>query len=266
MGNDSARKAAYQAALDALLQETPSAENRADYDALASALLRWMARSGATHVMPAETGEFKLRGQEANIEPARPTYDGLGLSVAEAVVEQLKTRPAKADMQLKDLVKALKDNGFEFESDNPAGSMNVALKRRNRSYGDVVITGRGRWGLRDWYTKKELSAFAHKERTRAGMDAAKARGAQIGKKWKINASQAVEFKRLVDSDAKISHICEVFGISQVTVGVYKRKLANWKPGDPFPPPAEKESEDEGSSESDNGDTPSRQLSLVSSKE
>ena len=244
MANHQQYLAVYQAALDALSADLPHDErDRAEIDRAAGALLRVIGRRSAAQTLGSSDVPPVPTMPRASASMARP-YDGL--SVAEAAVEYLKTLPEKETKTVLEIVEHLKGRGFEFEAEKPETATYAALRRRAGNHGDIIRTVRGLWGLRDWYSQRDITSFRHKERTKAGMDAARARGVSFGKSWKINEAQAEEFKRLVADGATNKRLGEVFVVSTVAVTRYKAKLRNWEPGDPYPPTkSEPPDEDDG---------------------
>ena len=156
-------------------------------------------------------------------------------------------------------MKALIDSGYEMESERPEVAITAAMKRRSNNYGDIVQIKYGEWGLREWYSQKELKAFDHKARTIAGMDAARARGVKIGSAMKLTEGDAVIFKEMVASGTKIGSICEKFGIAYATFHNYRKRLESWNPGDPYPPPKPEKKK----TESDDDDVESGDRSGIS---
>lgn len=233
MANDPQHIDSYQRALDTLLSEAPiDGDDQIQISLATSALMRVIRRR---QVVPAATVNTSSEKPEKPLgEPTgRSNYDGL--SVAEATVEYLQTLPAKEDKRATEIVEHLRSNGFEIAAENADGSLSTALRRRANNYRDVVQVARGRWGLRDWYTQKEITEFSHRERTIAGMEAAKARGVKMGKGWAISPAEAADIKRRLDAGEKQTAIARDYGCAANTIHRYKKLLKDWNPGDPFPP-------------------------------
>ncbi len=238
---------AYQQALDALTSDQSiDPYDQDDLDRAAAALMRVIKRRGNT---PAPAAQAMPPAQTVGQRPKARPY--ANLSVVEATVAYLSTLPEKETKSAGEIVEQLTESGYEFEAGKPESALATALRRREGNFGDVINVGRGRWGLRAWYTQREATGFRHTERTKAGMDAASARGVKFGKAWKLNAEQATEFKRLMDEGAKNSRLAKVFGLSGMGAATYRKRLKDWSPGDPYPPAKEPETpqgEDEATDE------------------
>ncbi len=222
---------AYRRALDALMSDHGVDADDRDYiDRAAATLMRIIKRREGSLPSLASAGSLISIPDPQKIQR---TYDGL--SVAEAAAEYLKSLDERDSKTLVEIVKHLQDHGYEFETDKPEGALATALRRRAGNYRDVFQLGRGKWGLRIWYSQREITAVQHKERTRAGMDAAKARGVKMGKGWGISAEQAAELKRLLAEGSKQTQLARMFGVTPNTIHRYKKLLQNWNPGDSFPP-------------------------------
>jgi hypothetical protein len=250
MVNDSTRLKTYQAALQALSQDRrESSEERADVDSATAALFRICARLGGQasplaaspdglgSVAPPEERAVVKQGRAS--DEAKPSpYDGL--SISEAATEILRSN--QAPLRAKAIIRVLEDSGYEMTAAKPEIALATALTRRAGNYGDVVRIGFGTWALRDWYSKKKLASLQHKARTAEGMERAKANGNRVGALPKLNEHQAAEFKRLVDQGVDKKHILSVFPMSVGSYYNYRKMVAGWKPGEPWPPSAEKDDE------------------------
>ncbi len=231
MAHETQNLDAYRHALDALMSDHGvDADDRDNIDRAAAALMRLIKRREGS--LPSLAGEESFTSAPDPQKNQR-TYDGL--SVAEATVKYFKNLAERDSKSLVEIVKHLQDHGYEFEAEKPEGALATALRRRAGNFRDVIQLGRGQWGLRDWYSQREITALQHKERTRAGMEAAKARGVKMGKGWGINADQAAELKRLLAQGTKQTQLARMLGVTPNTIHRYKKLLQNWKPGDPFPP-------------------------------
>ena len=221
--------ALYRQALDALTSDTAlDAEEEKYIDRAAAALMRIIKRRSG----PAPELGKALPVAPEDTPPLR-SYDGL--SVAEAAVAYLQTLPDKEAKAASEIIDHLQDHGYEFSTDHPDVSLSTALRRRASNYMDIIRVKRGRWGLREWYTQKEVTEFSQRERTIAGMEAAKARGVRMGQPWKITADQAAYIKRRLAEGAKQTDLAREFGCASNTIYRYKKLLAKWNPGDAFPP-------------------------------
>ncbi len=222
---------AYQQALDALTSDQSiDPYDQDDLDRATAALMRVIKRRSNT---PAPQVQAQPPAQTADQLPKPRPY--ANLSVSEATVAYLSTLPEKETKSAAEIVKILTENGYEFDTGKPEAALATALRRRERNFGDVVHVDRGQWGLRAWYTQREVTVFRQAERTKAGMDAARARGVRFGKPFKLNAEQAAEFKRLMDEGKKNSQLSKIFGLSGMGAAKYRERLKDWSPGDPYPP-------------------------------
>lgn len=197
-------------------------------------LLRVVARrSSASH--QASVGDTKPVSPVDEISGLQP-FEFSSMSVSEASVAYMRTLEAKDAQATVDLVKAVKKYGYQFEGAHPNASATAALRRREKGVGDIVQVGRGKWGLRDWYSQREITAFNHAERTKAGLKSSPKMKKKAGHhSWMLNEAQAAEFLRMAAEGCSNSHLAEVFGMSVGGAGNYKAKLKNWKPGEPYPP-------------------------------
>lgn len=250
MINDSTRLKAYQAALQALSQDRcESSEERADVDSATAALYRRCTRlggqaspltaspAGLGSVAPSDEPAVFKHGSaedEAKLSP----YDGLSISEAATEILHSNQEPLRA----KAIIRILAESGYEMTAEKPEIALAKALMRRAGNYGDVVRIDFGTWALRDRYSKKELASLQHKARTKTGLERAKARGATIGQPPKLNEHQAAEFKRLVDQRVDKKRILSVFPMSVGSYYNYRKMVAGWNPGEPWPPSAKKDDE------------------------
>ena len=232
MAEDSQYLDLYRQALDALMSDAAlDAEDEKYIDRAAAGLMRIIKRrSGAAMYGP--VGDSR----QQQLPPR--TYDGL--SVAEAAVAYFQTLPEKEVKTATEIVEHLVGAGYEFSTEHPDGALGTALRRRAGNYRDVVQVKRGVWAPRDWYTQREITEFSHRERTIAGMEAAKARGVKMGSGWGITAEQAADIKRRLEAGEKQAAIAREYGCAANTIHRYKKLLTDWSPGDPFPPKSQKE--------------------------
>ena len=142
----------------------------------------------------------------SNAEPvsnskATPKYHYIAtLPMPQAVYEAL--RVTRKEMVAREIAEFLIAQGLETESEQPEKRAQDALRRRERSHGDVCPVGWGKWGLREWYDDfewKKIQAVlggqpgrdreAHSEKTKRGIRKAIERGARYGAPPKITPEQ-----------------------------------------------------------------------------
>lgn len=232
-------------ALDELL--FVSAKDHSDADdinSVTAGLLRIIRRHG--QVAPHDASAPLATSQTTDAEQESGKHFKYStMSISEVAADVLSGKAGKEAMTLKEIIAEAERGGYQFDGANPIQSARAAMVRRSNSVGDLVQVSRSHWGLRAWYTQKEMTAIRHKEITKAGMDASFARkGKRPGKGWKLNAAQAAEFKRLVSEGASNSHLGKVFGLATGTASNYKTKLKSWNIGDPYPPQNPADSDDD----------------------
>ncbi|MEO9875315.1 MAG: hypothetical protein ABJM26_04880 [Anderseniella sp.] len=176
-------------------------------------------------------------------------FEPAGASKVEAAVHIIRTK-GRSCMPV-ELIEEMQVMGIEdLGGDNASPSLIKALARRANKTGDIfkVPGGGGAWDLTEHYTPNQITALLssvtanealakekQRERTLAGMERAKARGKRLGKKPKITAEMAGEFKRMRVEKVPIKEACTRLGISAGTYYKYKNDIMVWNVGDPWPP-------------------------------
>ena len=131
--------------------------------------------------------------------------------LGDAIVEYLGT--CKKPQTAKQILAVLRAAGREFESDNPVGSIQWALKKTLVKNEDLFHIRYGQWHLRSKYPRKAVlekllaknasfgrggrSSTEHIKRTKKGMDAARASGKQIGAATKMTPEKIEEDRKSV---------------------------------------------------------------------
>ena len=92
--------------------------------------------------------------QDSRVEEGKPSLAGLtAIGAIKVVLER-----AEEAMSPTALLAALEAGGLKLEATNKLNSLSSMLSRRERNVGDVVRLGRGKWGLREWYTTDDSTA------------------------------------------------------------------------------------------------------------
>lgn len=204
-------------------------------------------------------GDTRLDQGPPTIEAEKPQekIDIHGLSVAEAAVKLLESKPARTALSQSELVKELVNVGFHFDSSSPQGTLGIALARRARNYQDIIQVAKGRWALMRGFEASEIIKLSaeisaaqteaveeHRKQVHRGLEAAKKRGVQIGAKPKITAEIVGKLKALLASGCPKMKACKSVGITSTTYYNNKALIDAWREGDPWPPPQRKDNEDD----------------------
>ncbi len=141
-----------------------------------------------------------------------------GLSLQGASRRQLEI--IKQPQSSKEIWDALEAEGFVSASERPQTAVHWALSKRLKTHGDVMLTGRGRWGLPEWYTdeqRKEITENlggnpgrdhkTHSEKTKLGMANAGRRGVRIGAKKRIDDAMIERLKSYLAEGISIKEAC-----------------------------------------------------------
>ncbi|WP_341368104.1 hypothetical protein [Yoonia sp. BS5-3] len=151
-----------------------------------------------------------------------------GLAYPAVVHKVLSLQPRREPMTVNQILDAMELHGVVPESQSPRNTVITALRRRSTKLGDIIHTGMGEWGLREWYSESEAQKFEravdganardakmHKENMKKGIAQTQARGAHYGKPPKITEEMWLLATRLVaDEGRKIpevyEEICKLF--------------------------------------------------------
>jgi hypothetical protein len=140
-------------------------------------------------------------------ENSQPFY---GMSIPEAAISVLMKHGHP--MGNVAIASALESAGFLFEQKDHQNAIETTLRRRMGSSSDiarsnpVVRVAPGTWAMANWYTEEQLKEFsaggvpgrdfaAHRERTLAGLEAARARGVRGGTRYKSLKSRWQQLNR-----------------------------------------------------------------------
>lgn len=153
-------------------------------------------------------------------------------------------------MASREITEVLKRTGYEIAHKYPNHAVHNALRRRADQRGDVVLVGVGKWGLRKWYTQDELDQLvanlggmggrdreAHIERTKVGLQTARARGVRLGAEARINDEMKarIQQKAALKGDKKMTlgEIAKSEGIALSSIfGKFpggRKAILKWKP-------------------------------------
>jgi hypothetical protein len=157
-------------------------------------------------------------------------------------------------MTVDQILYVMQCHGVIPESQSPRGTVQTALNRRKKEQGDVVHTGLGEWGLKEWYSESDLKKFAlaqnganardaalHSEAMKKGIAATQARGAFYGQPPKISEEMwEVARRMLVDEGRSASEAYDVIvkmtpdGIKPIGKGAFMNRKKQIVAGEPYP--------------------------------
>jgi hypothetical protein len=128
---------------------------------------------------------------EPDTPTANPLFDGMTLAEMTHKTIQMAGRTLVA----RGILEIWREHGVAPRDKGALQKVQIALNRRATQFNDIVHVGDGKWGLSEWYTQSELDGMSdkidganardraeHSKRTKAGIEALKARGGTIGKK------------------------------------------------------------------------------------
>lgn len=177
---------------------------------------------------------------------AKNVLEGDGL--AAAGVSQLET--SNCPLTAREIWGALSRSGIESQTRDPSYSVFVALKRRAKDVGDVVMTGFGKWALRKWYSPSEIVELekkwggmggdnrdAHAKKTSEAVRKRVERGETWGRRRTVTAeAMAKAYEAIRRGESKLA-AATLAGIKHPTFAWYwcAFQMENWRPGLPFPP-------------------------------
>ncbi|MFG5381919.1 hypothetical protein ACEWPN_12135 [Yoonia sp. R2-816] len=231
-------------ALEALMSISAKDHDDAADINLATACLFRIQKRHASPVASAPLQEESTRTDQ-NIAPeeANPgKFRYADLPISEVAVLILKNEAGGKAMKMKDLIEAAQAGGYRFDGANPHQSARAAFIRRGKGHGDLIQVSRSHWGLRDWYTQREITQFKHADAIRSGQESGKSKGTWSPKGWAISEEQASAIKAKIANGEKLSTIAREYSLTVNTIHRYKKLLADWSLGDPFPPKKKDESE------------------------
>jgi hypothetical protein len=166
-----------------------------------------------------------------------------GLSLQEASRKQLSIigKPQSGI----EIWEALKVEGFISASERPQSAVHWALTKRQKTHGDVMLVGRGQFGLVEWYTPeqreeitKNLGRMAgrdhktHSERTKLGMANASRRGVRIGAKRRIDDAMVERLRGYLAQGISVKEACAKESISVASFQLLRygpRKISDLRP-------------------------------------
>lgn len=160
------------------------------------------------------------------------------MSIVDAAVAQL--HQSGKELVTRDIAAALVAGGMPIKHSDPAHAVHNLLSKRSKTVGDVIFAGRGKWGLKAWYSKPELDGIAairggmpgrdaelHKKKVREAIDAAKARGVKFGRKTfdeLYTVEQIAEFQKLRASGVSITAALAHIQMPMATYRKYKERM------------------------------------------
>jgi Helix-turn-helix domain of resolvase len=223
MAKDSPRFDPYEAVVADLKAK------RAEIDAALAAIERYRTVGGGvgpTASLTVSAPTAAVSGAALPSMSATNSFYGLGFREAGPKQLSIAGRPQTAA----EIWEALKANGFTTAHNNPPKTVHSAMRRREKTHGDVFIVGEGKWGRKEWYSEAELEDLkksvcgmggrdrrTHIERTKAGMQSALARGAKPGAPAIITAEKLEEVRGLISRGLSVSAIAKRFDVTPQTI-------------------------------------------------
>ncbi len=160
----------------------------------------------------------------AKIAKEVASADWAKLPLIDAIFECL--RASKTPKTPKQIWTELESVGCEVASDTPIEAVHWALKKMAIKNTNVIPVGWGAWHLRSKYTKAQLRKLLvkragkggrtrteHAERTKAGMELAKAKGVRIGARIKATPAVVAEAKKMILDGMILREVAEKLNIS-----------------------------------------------------
>ena len=247
MSSDSPYSLALDAALAALAGYRPaSLDERLIIDNAIAALFRAKAIVGAALATPLAilSDDATMAAPPATLKAAAAPQSNLyyGMGLGEACVKCILL--AGTSLAPRDIWATLESAGFQSAHDDPISAVARVLPRRAKTHGDVLLVGKGRWNLKAQYNEQDLVAIKkglggmagrdhakHVEKTKQGMNIARARGAKLGQPYKLTESLAREIKRLMADGKRIREVSDAVGLSYSTIRNYWPIVEAWQEGD-----------------------------------
>ena len=181
-----------------------------------------------------------------------------GATVAEAAIQYLKLqkRPVSSGAIGNEMAKG----GFVFSSDNPTRAIAGALREWRERHGGILNLGNGTWIYTANYSQKQVATLVskyggkggattevHATRTSKGIKQRQAAGLYHGGTRKFTEEKAEQFLELIRNGMKIGKACKVIGITYACYHTYKKAgLLEWTRGEPWPPIAKPDGDNEPS--------------------
>jgi hypothetical protein len=154
-----------------------------------------------------------------------------GLAKPDALVKLLDD--TGAPLTPREMSAILDAEGFPSTHEDPVKSVGWALKKRSAKVGDVLLIGRGKWGLRSWYSEDELELFRrgaggmggrdradHSAKTRAGMAALRANGVPLGRSAKMTPEVMNTIEQMLRAQRKVADVAAELEISKASIYGY----------------------------------------------
>jgi hypothetical protein len=154
-----------------------------------------------------------------------------GLAKPDALVKLLDD--TGAPLSPREMSAILEAEGFPSTHEDPVKSAGWALKKRAEKVGDVLLIGRGKWGLRSWYSEDELELFRrgiggmggrdradHSAKTRAGMAALRANGVLLGRRPGMTPERLDTIEQMILAQRKVADIAAELGVSKASIYGY----------------------------------------------
>jgi hypothetical protein len=132
-----------------------------------------------------------------------PFY-GISLAEAACVVLKAKAEPLTAAA----IVRELRAGGWMFTAKNPTVTLYWAMRERALKLGDVIATPGNTWSLSVWRPDDDRLRAA-----RAGLAAARTRGARLGPPIRFTDELKTQVDSLLAEGKKVPTIARVIGIS-----------------------------------------------------
>ena len=220
--------------IEALLAEQKAKRAAVDADIAALERSLAVAQGRSSPAKPAESAEMQVSITAKHAESPPILASGprkgrfWGLAKPDALVKLLDD--VEEPLTPRELSAALDVAGFPSTHEDPVKSVTWALKKRSEKVGDVLLIGRGKWGLRKWYTEDELELFrrgkggmggrdraSHSARTKAGMAALRANGVTLGRTEKMTPEVMNTIERMLLDQRKVADVAAELEVSKASI-------------------------------------------------
>lgn len=186
------------------------------------------ARKAASEGFTFQATGLSQNGSTQERDATEISAEFAGLAYPAMVQKVLSLQPERTPLTVDGILEVMALHGVVPEAKDPRHTVQTALNRRKTKNGDIIHTGLGEWGLKDWYTPSDLEKFSraqnganardavkHKQAMKRGIESAKARGAHYGKPPKITEEMWILTTRLYVDEGRswdyiYEKVCELF--------------------------------------------------------
>lgn len=162
------------------------------------------------------------RHEPPSLQPAQPVevpqpqpslrkdspYYGKSLAEAATLVLAFRGQP----MTVAEVVRTLREAGWNFTSKNPATNLYWTLRERQQKMADVITIPGSKWALASWKPDNE-----HIAKTREGLAAARARGLKLGPPPKLTPEVIAKIDAMRAAGMKIADIAVKIKVSRQAI-------------------------------------------------